>query len=130
MAGCAAARLAAEAAQAGVPEGQALYAYLLATGTGVDQDHAEAEAWYRKALAAADLPQAALGLGVLRISGNGGPADLVEGYLYYNEDTKQFEFSESDCPNMETIAPKGLEKRYDVIYNAGSDGPHHYYHKN
>lgn len=42
----------------------------------------------------------------------------------------QFEFSESDCPNMETIAPKGLEKRYDVIYNAGSDGPHHYYHKN
>jgi TPR repeat protein len=75
----AAARLAAEAAQAGVPEGQALYAYLLATGTGVDEDHAAAEAWYRKALAAADLPQAALGLGVLRMSGNGGPADLVEG---------------------------------------------------
>jgi hypothetical protein len=28
------------------------------------------------------------------------PADLVEGYLYYNEDTKQFEFSETELEEL------------------------------
>jgi hypothetical protein len=28
------------------------------------------------------------------------PADLVEGYLYYNEDTKQFEFSETELDEV------------------------------
>lgn len=44
-------------------------------------------------------------------------------------DIPQFRFSESDCPRI-TNAPKGLVKKYDVIYNAASDGAFHQYHKN
>jgi hypothetical protein len=45
------------------------------------------------------------------------PADLVEGYLYYNEDTKQFEFSESDLEatlNGENIIAGGEYWMYTV----------------
>ncbi|WP_431305759.1 tetratricopeptide repeat protein [Sediminicoccus sp. BL-A-41-H5] len=71
--------MSAEAAEAGVPEGQALFAYLLATGSGIPEDHTAAEHWYRKALEAADIPQAMLGLGLMRIFGMGSPADPAEG---------------------------------------------------
>ena len=42
----------------------------------------------------------------------------------------QLFFSESDCPNTESLKPKGLEKKYDIVYNAGSDLEFHEYHKN
>jgi hypothetical protein len=43
----------------------------------------------------------------------------------------QFLFSESDCIYVnDTTAPKGLAKKYDVIYNAASDSAFHQYHKN
>ena len=46
-------------------------------------------------------------------------------------DVPQLMFSESDCPYMnDATAPKGLVKKYDVIYNAASDGDFHQYHKN
>jgi hypothetical protein len=46
-------------------------------------------------------------------------------------DIPQFMFSESDCPYInDNTAPKGLIKKYDVIYNAASDGAFHQYHKN
>jgi len=68
------------------------------------------------------------------------PADLVEGFLYYNEDTKQFEFSETYLWNIESpeTTPAGSENwQYTVRHplygvgvettteytNGGWDGP-------
>ena len=46
-------------------------------------------------------------------------------------DVPQLMFSESDCHlNPNAIKPTGLSKKYDVIYNAGSNGQFHQYHKN
>jgi hypothetical protein len=46
-------------------------------------------------------------------------------------DVPQLMFSESDCHRVnESTSPKGLIKKYDVIYNAASDGDFHQYHKN
>jgi len=46
-------------------------------------------------------------------------------------DVPQMMFSESDCPSInDATAPKGLVKKYDVIYNAASDCAFHQYHKN
>jgi hypothetical protein len=46
-------------------------------------------------------------------------------------DVPQLMFSESDCIYVnDTTAPKGLVKKYDVIYNAASDCAFHQYHKN
>jgi hypothetical protein len=42
----------------------------------------------------------------------------------------QLFFSESDCPSIDVLKPKGLAKQYDVIYNSGSDCEFHEYHKN
>lgn len=48
--------------------------------------------------------------------------------LPYN--VPQLMFSESDCPNVDFIKPKGLSKKYDIIYNTGSDIEFHKHHKN
>jgi hypothetical protein len=46
-------------------------------------------------------------------------------------DIPQLRFSESDCHlNPHTSKPKGLVKKYDVLYNSGSDCDFHQYHKN
>ena len=46
-------------------------------------------------------------------------------------DIPQLMFSQSDCQYMNAnTAPKGLVKKYDVIYNSGSDCEFHQYHKN
>jgi hypothetical protein len=46
-------------------------------------------------------------------------------------DVPQILFSESDCHfNPETLKPKGLTKKHDVLYISGSDGQFHQYHKN
>ena len=46
-------------------------------------------------------------------------------------DVPQLMFSESDYPHLnDATAPKGLVKKYDVIYNAASDCDFHQYHKN
>jgi hypothetical protein len=46
-------------------------------------------------------------------------------------DVPQLMFSESDCHvSPHTLTPNGLVKKYDVIYNAGSDCEFHQYHKN
>jgi hypothetical protein len=46
-------------------------------------------------------------------------------------DVPQLMFSQSDCPYInDNTAPKGLVKKYDVIYNSGSDCDFHQYHKN
>jgi hypothetical protein len=39
-------------------------------------------------------------------------------------------FSESDVPFMQSVKPKGLKKKWDVIYNCGSKDVFHTYHKN
>jgi hypothetical protein len=46
-------------------------------------------------------------------------------------DVPQLLFSESDCHvSPHTLTPRGLVKKYDVIYNSGSDCEFHQYHKN
>lgn len=46
-------------------------------------------------------------------------------------DVPQLLFSESDCHfNPETLKPKGLTKKQDILYIAGSDLHFHQYHKN
>jgi hypothetical protein len=42
------------------------------------------------------------------------PTDLVEGFLYYNEDTKQFEFSEESLRTWENVTPD--EEYYNNEY--------------
>jgi hypothetical protein len=60
----------------------------------------------------------------------------IDGWLTCSKDpvlydVPQLRFSESDCPHLnDATAPKGLVKKYDVIYNAASDGDFHQYHKN
>ena len=70
----AAARLALSAAEDGSVEAMSLYAWLCATGQGVEKDPAAAARWYGRAAEAGHAP-AKLGLGMIRLHGLDGVTD-------------------------------------------------------
>jgi hypothetical protein len=67
--------------EAGYRNGQISAAVMLAVGQGVQEDDAQARAWYERA-ARAGSAHALSSLGMMLITGEGGPIDAVTGQAY------------------------------------------------